>query len=398
MSAADKEQFVRLAIEYKALSAGGAVQINASSDVERLLQEVTGADRSEVNYFLTEDQKKRSKKEDEEAAKSAKMKWFLTEFQKNPSIIYENVELFEQAAKDGKITADTLVTDDNGQQVTVKDYTREQLDQACGKAISIAKQYKTSTDEYRKFVAVVAAKLCKLNPEDAQESLVILEQYDPAFAELVAKVYKGMVNDPEGLALANSFSEKYNLDSKDMTDLANQGAEVSAERKNLRHQATEELENVDTQAGVAGVFNDRKVIKVKVDEVDTAFRVFKADALDYDEDISDYGSMRETPSPKREDPVRTPSTPARMPIEPVKRNMSPGYKDGSKNQASAPRYVDPADVDRIFLFACNTGSSGRGMNALTAATNGPALGTGLGTRVPMEDVDYQIPTNHKANC
>ena len=402
MSAADKEQFVRLAIEYKALSAGGAVQINASSDVERLLQEVTGADRSEVNYFLTEDQKKRSKKEDEEASKSAKMKWFLTEFQKNPSIIYENVELFEQAAKDGKITADTIVTDDNGQQVTIKDYTREQLDQACGKAISIAKQYKTSTDEYRKVVACTAVKLCELNPEDVQESLAILEQYDPAFATMVGEVYEGLTKNPEARAFAMDFIREYGLGSWELSDLANQGAEVRAERKILRRQANEERENIDTQAGVAGVFNDRKVIKVKVDEVDTAFRVFKADALDYEEDTSDYGSMRETPSPTRADPVRTPSTPARMPIEAVERNMHPGYKDvgqdGSKNQAIAPECVNPDDVNRIYDYVYNPSSSVSGMNALAAATNGPALGTGLGTRVPVDDGDYPFPTNNKANC
>ena len=402
MSPADKEQFVRLAIEYKALSAAGAVQINASSDVERLLQEVTGADRSEVNYFLTEDQKKRSKKEYEEVSKSAKMKWFLTEFQKNPSIIYENVELFEQSVKDGKITADTLVTDDNGQQVTIKDYTYEQLDQACGKAISIAKQYKTSTDEYRKVVAFAAVKLCELNPEDVQESLAILEQYDPAFAKKVGEIYEGLTKNPEARAYAMDFIEQYGVSSQELSDLANQGAEVRAERKNLRRQANEERENIDTQVQVAGVFNDRKVIKVKVEEVDNSFRIFRADTLDYDEDILGYGSMGETPSSDRADPVQTPSTPAQMPIESVERNMPSGYEDvgqdGSRNQAGTPAYVDPNDVDRIFLLANATSVSSRGLRTLTDATNGPALGTGLGTRVPMEDGNYPFPTNHKANC
>ena len=400
MSAADKEQFMRLAIEYKALSAAGSIQEGAAQDVEGLLKKITGADRAEVDYFLTEDQKARSKKEDEEASKSAKMKWFLSEFRKNPDIIYENVELFEEAVKNGELTADTLVTNANGEKVTVKDYTREQLDRACHGAISIAKRYKASTQEYKEVVACTAAKLCELNPKDAQEALAILEQHDPDFAKTVAVVYEGLMKNPEGLAIAQAFSAKYQISATKLNDLANQGVVVNQERSELTNQARAARVNVDTHARVTGVFNDHKAVKKKVDEVDTTFRVFNVDvnSLNYEEDFGDYGRMDATPIHRNANPDHTPV----LDETEVDHTIEDDFDQGDlKNQAIIPGIpaCEQRDVERILLFANATSVSSRGMNTLADATRkGPALGSGFGAHVPTDEEDYSFSINHRAKC
>ena len=393
MSAADKEQFMRLAIEYKALSAAGSIQEGAAQDVEGLLKKITGADRAEVDYFLTEDQKARSKKEDEEASKSAKMKWFLSEFRKNPDIIYENVELFEEAVKNGELTADTLVTNANGEKVTVRQYSRDEWDKTLTSLKDIAQTSEENMKIYKEKVALLAVCLCGLTEEEKSTKLAELSEVSPKLSTDVLGVYQSLMQTKEGRELALSMYSKY------------KGTDVSEQVGTVAEVVTSQTNCAETAASAAGKAKTlTRVTKAIEDEED---RGDMADALPVYLQIINAASEEVTTldaaPTKPNDSKQTPIAPEQVvPAieEEAKTNTIIRDQTTIKRPASNRPVMETHDVERLYYFVSAPKSTpSRGMNTLADATRkGPALGSGFGTYVPIDEEDYSFSINHRAKC
>ena len=212
MSAVDREQFFALAMEYKALASTGAIQFEQQEEVESMLQQLTGlaSDKSEVNFYLTKAQEERAEKERKNAEKMAD---FLKSFKKNPYIIYEDVDSFVQAVEEGHISADTIVTNAQGEEVTLRTFTREELTETANKAISAIENYTKTSQEYKKAVVSTVAILFEMNPEDVQTTISILATHDPDYASDVQKLYQRLCAKPQGREIAARFRRDNDLDA-----------------------------------------------------------------------------------------------------------------------------------------------------------------------------------------
>ena len=404
MSAVDREQFFALAMEYKALASTGAIQFEQQEEVESMLQQLTGlaSDKSEVNFYLTKAQEERAEKERKNAEKMAD---FLKSFKKNPYIIYEDIDSFVQAVEEGHISADTIVTNAQGEEVTLRTFTREELTERANRAVAFARQYDRTSEEYRNAVAGMAAMLCEMNPEDAVTTIEILKTYDEGLSTAVKGVYQRLNSTEKGRALAREYCEQTGISRMETDDVLGLGLEVNNRMNAEEDEALRHLYSFNTAANVSRKIGDDKFVSKTVKRVETRYKIYRLERGDSAGSVIRLNAVesdQQTPDSNRsvqrhilrlqpEDSFEEIEEDSTIPGQAINKK---GFPNADKEATEMILNFGTSDELKTPYKAVATLSN--------AANNGPSVVGGFGDKVPMndyaDDFGYNQGGNGHRNC
>ena len=322
---------------------------------------------------------------------------FLKSFKKNPYIIYEDVDSFVRAVEEGHISADTIVTNAQGEEVTLREFNREMATEIYRQSLSLATDMNRTQQAYQEHVVVMSIALLDVPESERNAHLHHLNRTHPEVYADVLKTYESIVSAPEKLQAArqaaNQFSLNYNISFSNVQEVTTEQEEQRIEKKRITKKAK-------AVRDVAFTLGDER----------TAYLLGECVLNEEQEEPSQEQRQPENPA----EPAVAPSVPHNEKrssgffietpvVTPEQRNEQIDVSDFEDTPKTSKSKLPKDLVDKFYVCARDMDTGVSSLATLSnAANNGPSVVGGFGDKVPMndyaDDFGYNQGGNGHRNC